>query len=371
MREKLLGFFQMPKEVRQEFWQEALRYNRISLLVICIMIFGMELFNMARVLFLSPSGLGTWNNRFYFGMYCALSLVAAAYLVLWRFLGKGNPRVRWAAQYATVLCMLVWHAGINAYDLYRDPVSGTTIFVTAVLGMAVFIQMSPAYSFFAYGVGYGLFAALAFPLLDRGDQLNLTLTTIVALAISLTRCYHAGVMLGQRREIDAMNRRLQALVQQDPLTGLLNKTAFQHRVEYCLAESRTPEEAALLICDLDDFKAVNDRHGHPCGDQILQEAARKLQEVFPGEAAGRIGGDEFAVVVFGTQSSLQRAAGQLIREVASIRWKGTDIGVSCSVGVSLAGRPGVDFQSLYRDADNALYQAKNRGKSQYSLWEGR
>ena len=367
MKGKLTEFFRIPREIRRDFWEDTLQHNRVSLLVICVMIFGMELFNMCRVLFLSNAGLSTWNNRMYFGMYCSLFLVAALYLGLWHFLRRWPCRVRWAVQYITVLCMLLWHGGMNAYDIHRDPQAGTSIFVTAVLGLAVFIQMSPAFAFLAYGAGYGLFAALAFPVLESGDQLNLTITSIVSLAIALTRSHHAVVLLLQRREISEINQQLRALVQQDPLTGLLNKTALQHQAEYRLSQGPAPAETALLILDMDDFKAVNDRYGHPCGDYILQEVGRKLWEVFPGEAVGRIGGDEFAVVCSGGRDSLEQAADKLIREVASLRWKGTDIGVACSVGICLAGRAGVDYQRLYREADNALYQAKNRGKGRYSV----
>lgn len=367
MKGKLAEFFRVPREIRRDFWQDTVQHNRLSLLVICIMIFGMELFNMARVLVFSNSGLSTQNNRIYFGMYCMLFLVAALYLVLHRVLRKRGLRVRWAVQYVTALCMLLWHVAINAYDLHRDPQAGTIIFVTAVLGLAVFIQMSPAFAFLAYGAGYGLFAALAFPVLESGDQLNLTITSIVSLAIALTRSHHAVVLLLQRREISEINQQLRALVQQDPLTGLLNKTALQHQAEYRLSQGPAPAETALLILDMDDFKAVNDRYGHPCGDYILQEVGRKLREVFPGEAVGRIGGDEFAVVCSGDGDSLEQTADKLIREVASLRWKGTDIGVACSVGICLAGRAGVDYQRLYREADNALYQAKNRGKGRYSV----
>ena len=77
MRQAVWQFLRIPPEIREEFWQNSLQKNRLSLLVICIMIFGMELYNMARVLFLSSSGLGTLNNRIYFGMYCSLLLAAA------------------------------------------------------------------------------------------------------------------------------------------------------------------------------------------------------------------------------------------------------------------------------------------------------
>ena len=293
--------------------------------------------------------------------------MAALYLGLWHFLRRWPCRVRWAVQYITVLCMLQWHGGMNAYDLHRDPQAGTSIFVTAVLGLAVFIQMSPAFAFLAYGAGYGLFAALAFPVLESGDQLNLTITSIVSLAIALTRSHHAVVLLLQRREISEINQQLRALVQQDPLTGLLNKTALQHQAEYRLSQGPRPG---------------GDRPAH-FGHGRLQGRQRPVRPPLRGlhppgggpEAAGGVprrgGGPHRRGRV--RRCVLRRpgfpgaGGGQAHPGGGLPALEGTDIGVACSVGICLAGRAGVDYQRLYREADNALYQAKNRGKGRYSV----
>ena len=98
MSVRLKQFFQIPPEIRAEFLQDTLRRNRLSLLVICIMIFGMELFNMLQVLLWSSSGLGTANNRIYFTMYFLLWIAAAVYLCLRWLLRRGAPRIQWAVQ---------------------------------------------------------------------------------------------------------------------------------------------------------------------------------------------------------------------------------------------------------------------------------
>ena len=367
---KLRDFFCIPPELRPAFWEHAVQRNRLSLLVICIMIFGMELFNMARVLFWSSSGLGTVNNRIYFTMYCALFLAAALYLVLQRLLRRAPARVRWAAQYGTALFALIWHAGLNAYDLMRDPAAETSIFITAVLGIAVFIQMPSGYSLLAYGAAYALFFSLAGPILATGTIINLTITTIVALAVSLTSCRHTVVLLDQRRQLDRANRQLQALVQEDPLTNLLNKTAFDQRAELHLQQCGPTAETALLILDLDDFKAVNDRYGHPCGDAVLRQAGQALKARFPAAAGlGRIGGDEFAALLSGySEAELTRAARQLIQDITRIQWQGQDIDAGCSVGLCLVRGPG-EYRQLYQQADRALYRAKTAGKGRCCLWQ--
>ena len=114
MREKLKEFFAVPANIRQEFWQDTVQKNRLSLIVISIMIFGMELFNMARVLFLSNAGLGTWNNRIYFSMYCILFLSAAVYLLLQYMLRNSGEKLQWRLQIAAVAFFFLWHIGLNA-----------------------------------------------------------------------------------------------------------------------------------------------------------------------------------------------------------------------------------------------------------------
>lgn len=363
MRQAVWQFLRIPPEIREEFWQNSLQKNRLSLLVICIMIFGMELYNMARVLFLSNSGLGTLNNRIYFGMYCSLLLAAALSLALQQLTRRASSGVQWAVQYVSVLFFFLWHICLNAYDLSRSPGGATITFLTAVLGLAVFIQMPARYSIPCYGGGWALFLLLTRTTLDSGDRINLTFTAIVALAVSLTTARHAVITLSQRREIREINDHLQKLLELDPLTGLLNKTAFQARAEARLA--RGGEALTLFMLDLDGFKAVNDVYGHPCGDFVLQEAGLRLRSVLPPDTdIGRIGGDEFAALLPGARGAaeLERTGGRLIREISAIRWQERDVGAGCSVGICQAARPGASYAQLYREADQALYRAKRQGR---------
>ena len=357
---RLVSFFVIPAEMKPEFARVSAQRNRISLQLICVMIFGMELFNMARVLFWSQSGLGTLNNRIYFGLYCALFVMALLYMILSALL-RGRPlSTELKLQYAGVALCLVWHVCMNAYDLSRDPGAGAGIYSTAALGMGAFILMPAQLALLLHAMGFALFMLLGGAGLESGDLINLSFTAIVALAISLASSRQHVIMISQGMEISRMNERLQVLVQRDALTGLLNKRAFERSVEPHLAA----EGAALLRLDLDNFKAINDLHGHPCGDYVLQETARCLEEAIPGAlAVGRIGGDEFAALMpAGDAAGQEEAARGLTASVAAISWRGRPLGTGCSAGICRIGAAGADYGRLYGETDRALYRAKEQGK---------
>lgn len=368
--EKLRKFLIVPGEIKEEFWQSTLKKNSISLLVISIMIVGMEAFNICRVLFWSRSGLGSVNNQIYFGMYCALMLAAVVSMILQHVLRHGSAKRRWIAQYGAILFFLLWHVCLNTYDLIKNPEGEILVFITAILGLAMFIQMPGLYSLFCYFLGYALFMGLAGPLLTSGTRVNLTFTVIVALAVSMTNCSHAIDILLQNRELDLANRLLQDLLQKDSLTEVLTKTAFQECTELCLASCGEDRPLTMLIADLDKFKLINDQYGHPCGDYVLKEMGRILTTVFAkAKGIGRIGGDEFAVVMDREENEAEERIGEVNRLLGQISWNGENLGACCSVGICRLYQSHVSYSQLYDKTDNALYAAKKQGKGQWYACE--
>lgn len=159
---------------------------------------------------------------------------------------------------------------------------------------------------------------------------------------------------------------LEQEIQMDLFTGLLNKTAIEHYGEKKLAELRKGEILAALILDMDDFKDINDHFGHPAGDYVLKEVANIIRQKAPwGAKVGRIGGDEFIVLLLTDSLSVfKKYAYELTQEVSHIRWKEKDVGASCSIGISAADSNQWTYSELYKAADDALYQAKRIGKNQ-------
>lgn len=154
----------------------------------------------------------------------------------------------------------------------------------------------------------------------------------------------------------------------DELTGILNRRGFESCVRRYLEASE--EGGVLILFDLDNFKNINDSLGHPAGDEALQIFAKGLKQLFRRrDVIARFGGDEFAVFMFNTmeRESLER---KLTLSLAALNDKfgefHTKYGLSVSAGVAFAVR-GIDYETLYQDADGALYAAKNAGKARYFI----
>ncbi|MGZ4278086.1 MAG: sensor domain-containing diguanylate cyclase [Solirubrobacteraceae bacterium] len=171
----------------------------------------------------------------------------------------------------------------------------------------------------------------------------------------------------RRRHEDELARRASL----DGLTGLLNRSALDAtlrvEVERALAEGR-PLTLALL--DLDHFKAINDEHGHPVGDSVLVETARRLRALSrDSDHLGRVGGEAFAWILPDTEPpAAARAAERACAAVRDAPFAGAG-DVTISIGVCALAHAG-DADELYRRADRALYAAKRAGRDRAVVWEG-
>ncbi|HEY1144909.1 MAG TPA: GGDEF domain-containing protein, partial [Allosphingosinicella sp.] len=172
----------------------------------------------------------------------------------------------------------------------------------------------------------------------------------------------------ERDVAQAAQAELRELTQRDPLTGLLNRRGFTDRMEKALAQNRDGDAPfALLLVDVDHFKAINDRFGHDAGDGVLQRIGARLAAL-EGDSVfvARIGGEEFALGVRDlAHADLARYADDVRRALNRLRFAdllGEPVEVSVSVGLAEAGK-GARFQTLYRSADKALYAVKNAGRN--------
>lgn len=173
----------------------------------------------------------------------------------------------------------------------------------------------------------------------------------------------------------AEQERLAAAAMHDPLTGLANRSMFLDRVGRCLARStrRSAYHFAVLFLDLDRFKAVNDSLGHAFGDKLLRAVSDRLEGLMrPSDFIGRIGGDEFAILVdeIADVADATRVARRVLQSLAAAHEvDGKEVYSTVSIGVAVSGPAYDEPSELLRDADNAMYRAKTQGRARYQVYD--
>lgn len=160
----------------------------------------------------------------------------------------------------------------------------------------------------------------------------------------------------------------------DPLTGLANRVMFEDRVDRALARARRhPEVLAVLFCDLDDLKGVNDRLGHPAGDEVLRTVATRLQRcVRDVDTVARVGGDEFVVLLedIGSAEEAMATATRILGALQRpLNVEGEAVVAAVSIGVALNGQEITTRQKLIKAADAAMYAAKQEGGGRWQLFK--
>jgi len=220
--------------------------------------------------------------------------------------------------------------------------------------------------------------AMIAPIHGRGEVIG----TLAAGSLSIVRQFdqrdaeglsafaeHAGLALSDARAADETAHE----AFHDSLTGLPNRSLFIDRLEHALARmTRDRRPVAVLFCDLDGFKTVNDSLGHAVGDRLLGAVgARLVGALRAGDTVARFGGDEFAVLLeelWGVQDATATATRVLEALRPPFDVAGREVFVSASIGVAMA-TPNNDPGEILRNADLAMYRAKAEGRDRYSLFE--
>ncbi len=206
-------------------------------------------------------------------------------------------------------------------------------------------------------------------------------TGLAVLAISLLclymvrRLWNSSVNLSQSMlRLGASEAQAQHLAFHDVLTGLPNRALVEDRLTQALAlATRHDQRVALLLIDLDRFKTINDTHGHHAGDELIIAVAQRLSRIVrASNTVGRIGGDEFIVVMPDVDNigQVHSLAQRIIDELSEpFTLFGSDVWSGASIGLALAPKDGVDRLELMRKADIALYEAKSGGRGTYRQFE--
>ena len=206
----------------------------------------------------------------------------------------------------------------------------------------------------------------------RFGRSNDRVIAVIGLCLSLSMALLVWYMIAGRahawRLADAMTGQLRHMAQHDPLTGLPTRALFSDRVRQKLADaSRRGGHVAMVFIDLDRFKQVNDTHGHAAGDLLLRQVAQRIREsVRASDTVGRIGGDEFVVLMgdLPDVDSALRITEKIRLAVAQpVRINGLEFAISCSMGIAVHPGDGSDEATLTKNADQAMYRAKGAGRN--------
>lgn len=165
--------------------------------------------------------------------------------------------------------------------------------------------------------------------------------------------------------------RMRRMIDTDPLTGLLNKSAIKRNIQKYLDEDLSESEGyALLMLDLDDFKVINDKLGHSAGDETLVKISRGIENVIDeNDIAGRYGGDEYIIFCKNiTQKEAELKAERLLESLNQIKVGIENISVKCSIGIVCSDKKGNDFMTMFELADSAMYKVKEKGKNGWHIY---
>lgn len=250
-------------------------------------------------------------------------------------------------------CVII---GMVALDLFRksdEAWAGPRLFIaTAIAAHVVYTLIR---GFVAATVGTG--DAVRTPGLMHG------LAFVDAMLISMAVTFGCAILTSQR-----LQAHLNRVARTDDLTGAYNRRALAEAAE---AEVRRTERhttgLAVLILDIDHFKKVNDRYGHVAGDEVLRHFVLRLREGLRAEdLVGRMGGEEFCVVLVDAASRQVPQVGERLRrlvEEMTVSWDKGAIRITTSIGIAVWGLDGAGFDELYKRADERLYRAKAEGRN--------
>ncbi len=333
-----------------------------------------------------PAALIRWGV-----LFTVVTLLRAGLYLYWRLSDRKQERHRFftrlyaagalAAGITWGSLLLFYHPGLPVY---------LQLFILIVLvGMPIAAMPTnsicpPVYYSFSFPILLALFSWSLFVVERLHLQFFLVAVTYSVILVIIARTYHLNLQqtLETRNANQKLLERLQQMAYFDPLTGLANRRWFRETAIKALERGRRHgSRVALLLLDLDNFKQVNDRYGHECGDRLLEEIARRLTSCLrltdtvvrtDGDLA-RIGGDELTILLedIRTTDDVRNVA----KRILATLHQPVDLGEarlrpSASLGIAIYPDHGDEFKQLMHYADRAMYHAKNSGKNRYAVYDG-
>ncbi len=294
-----------------------------------------------------------------------------------RILHRASPGTRTVIFLQVMMCLtyLMYGVAVSYFDV---AVGGTEAFILVCFAVAGLSLMRPLVSMALFSVTFAAVWQMLLLTDQSGQQLAIMrLNSIAAIILAVIV---SAIIFHQYARSLLLRRELEVLAGQDMLTLLPNRRELMERLKMALSlTARTGKCGALLLIDLDHFKTINDTRGHIVGDVLLKEVAQRLiASMREGDTVARFGGDEFMVMLENLDSDLANAARQAEFVSEKILEKirqpyilvATELGhSSASIGVALFSPGQHSTEELIKQADVAMYQAKDAGRNTMRFYD--
>jgi diguanylate cyclase (GGDEF)-like protein len=326
-----------------------------------------------------PQAVAEWNLRL---IWAHAFIVSAALAMGWLVHRAGQTRhARVARWLATANAALIMADGLILVAVDQPITPNITAYLIACLVAGGAVYLRPRVAGAVYALSYLAFFKVmgwtqVHPELVLSNRLNGFAACVLGCLCSCFMWRQFCTITLQQRQLEKANtelsqkqRDLERLTRQDGLTGLFNRNTF---VELSRSElkraQRQGSATTILLLDLDHFKRVNDTWGHPAGDAVLRHVATLASTtVRSTDLVGRLGGEEFIVLLPNTSAEAGRKLAEKLRyrlESTPVPWEAGSIAVTASFGLAnTTVEEKRDFDTLYTEADKALYLAKQRGRN--------
>jgi diguanylate cyclase (GGDEF)-like protein len=359
----LLFVWIQNREIQAVLWWSSAHIVR----AVSIVLFGMYeqlpsiiTIDFANVLVLCSFAL-TWTGARVFGGRPILPFYIGYGAFVWLCLAHLATIAQWPDLRALVsVGVVAAYAWLTAYEFWRGRSEALisrwpAIFILFANG-GMFLLRAPLSTLLPWSPATQVFGSI-WPTILSAEALLLTISI-------------AFILLAMAKERAEQRHRIAATV--DQLTGIANRRGFLGECERLYGQSGPiPQSYALLLIDLDNFKSINDRFGHGFGDDVLRLFARTVtQIVSPGDLFGRLGGEEFAVVLADPNSQRGYAIAERIRTefaAAAVQVNGRQVGATLSVGMVMSDASVPEIVGLLANADRALYRAKTNGRNRVEI----
>ncbi len=354
--------------------------NRVFYLSVISVV--VRFFTIISLLNKAPSGYqneNTWQIGILASHITYLVLLIILSILSYKYRKNNKPTLGTIfTQYVAIVLIIFYGVTITLIDQLVTP--SITPFLIACISIGVIFLIKPLHGLMMFFTAYIIYfyaMGIVQPNLSilLSNRINGFTSIILGLFISLVlwksnvvNLQQKEQILLQQKELEEKNEKLEYLATRDSLTGLVNRRYFEEQAAHEIVRiKRYGGNSCLLLLDIDNFKEINDKYGHPTGDKVLQNLASVLRtQLRKADLIARIGGEEFAIILINTDDEAGNIVAEKLRciiENDSFIVDNKVFNITVSIGITLIDNNVDSYEEVYKRADKALYTAKAEGKN--------